>query len=216
MEQIGALKQMRSKLPRLKPGLTPKNQALMHKFEDPMLDARHLALPDELWQEAIRGGLPPYKAMVRAQLALAIAIEQFLALRSLNLIQLSFTKHLSWPAGPKAPALLRLDAEEMKNGQEHNAELPTHWSQRLLHYRDHLVPAALGTKSEILFVTRFGNAKSQRTLAQQTQEVILSRLGIIMSLHQSFHMSRIAHDIGGKNGRKLTFHCNVHGAPDLW
>jgi integrase len=198
-EHLQELKRLRSKLPALKSGLTTKNQQLLDKFESRELEARHLGLPDELWKEATSGKLPPAKALVRAQLALVITIEQYLGIRSLNLIQLSFARHLSWPAGPKGFVLVRIDAHEMKAGSEYNAELPPYIGKMLIHYRDYIVPAAIGRKSDAVFVNRTGTPKKQETLAVQFQNISLKRLGVKMSLHQNRHLGaqRILNDNPG-------------------
>ena len=188
LEKVEELKRLRSKLPQLKTGLVAKNQRLLDQFEDPALEARYLHLPDELWREARSGKLKPYKALVRAQLALAMIIEQILGLRSLNLSNLSFSRHLSWPAGPKGLVLLRIDGQEMKAGIEYKAELPPEFGQTLLYYRDRIVPAATGKHCDAVFVTRGGLPKKQHTLAKQFRDIVRQRLGITMSLHQNRHL----------------------------
>jgi integrase len=186
--EIGELKRLRSKMPRLKTGLTPKNQNFLDQFENPALEAGYLALPDILWREAVSGKLKPYKALVRAQLSLAIDLELHLGLRAANLIALSFVQHLSWPAGPRGPVLVRIDGREMKSGRDYEAELPADLGKRLLHYRDKMVPAVIGKCSGLIFVTREGRPKNQETLAVQFQQVVRQRLGIRMTLHQNRHL----------------------------
>jgi hypothetical protein len=53
-ETITMLKQLRRKPGTLPSGLTPKNQTLLRKFDDPALVAGLVDLPDQLWSRARR------------------------------------------------------------------------------------------------------------------------------------------------------------------
>ena len=71
-EALAELKTMRRKLGSLPTGLTPKNQALLRKFDDPRLLERLIALPDKLWRGARRDLAKSRRPFIDLQNALAI------------------------------------------------------------------------------------------------------------------------------------------------
>jgi len=71
-EALADLKTMRRKLGSLPTGLTPKNQALLRKFDDPRLLERLIALPDKLWRGARRDLAKSRRPFIDLQNALAI------------------------------------------------------------------------------------------------------------------------------------------------
>src|SRR5262249_3420813 len=155
-----------ARLPQLPAGLTPKNRKLQAWFDDPGNLARFLDLPDRLWAKAMSCRSQPQRMLLEAQDALLVLIQLHLALRPNNLGQLEFGRHISWPGGPKRPALLLIPGPEMKNGQPHEAELGEPLAARLWTYREHIVPAAVGSKSAFLFVNANGKQKYSRSVAR--------------------------------------------------
>src|SRR5215207_5426955 len=65
-QTIAELKRLASKLPRLAPGLTDKNNALLRVFGDPDLLRRLLGLPDQLWRDALQHA-PSQRQLAKAQ-----------------------------------------------------------------------------------------------------------------------------------------------------
>lgn len=143
-EQIDKLKKLRAKLPPLRPGMTDKNRRLLNDFEDPKLLQQFLTIPARLWRKATDPRLPAHRRLVAAQLSLLFDIITVVPLRLKNLASLSFDGHLSWPRGAKGPALLFLSGEEMKNGEDYQAELPADVARRLLLYRQQFAPPIVG------------------------------------------------------------------------
>ncbi len=188
-EQVKQLRLLRSKLPALRAGMVEKNRKFLNTFEDPRLFARLLAIPDKLWLRATSGKLSPERGLVAAQLSLLIDIVTVVPLRLKNLCSLSFANNLSWPLGPKGPALLFVPGSEMKNGEDYQAELSADLARRLLVYRDQLAPSVLGSVPQDLFVTRQGNRKSMTTIAVEFKAIIALELGISMTLHQTRHLA---------------------------
>src|SRR6185503_15664492 len=100
VDQIAELKRLRSKLPKLEPGLTQKNKQMLLRLDGPALD-RLLELPQKLWRYALSPKCPKKRALPLAQTALMIEFLLHVPLRMANLAELTFEQHISWPAGRK-------------------------------------------------------------------------------------------------------------------
>ena len=180
---------MAARLPQLPAGLTPKNRQLQAWFDDQGNLARFLDLPEKLWAKAMSGRLSPERALLQAQDALLVGLQMHLALRPENLERLEFGRHISWPGGPKRPALLLLPASEMKNDQQpHEAEIGEPLAAWMWTYRERIVPAAVGTKSPFLFVRPNGTLKRSRTVAKRFSLLMRRELGLLKSPHQARHV----------------------------
>lgn len=188
-EQIAGLKRIKAKLPKLKPGLTRKNRDLLGAFDDQKLLSTFLFLPDRLWEEALPDKLPPHQRLVTAQMALLIAILQITPLRRRNICAVVFDRHIAWPNGPKAPALIQVPSSEMKTVVDYVGELPVELSRRLHHYRTKLVPAITGKVPSHLFVKTDGKPKREESVTNRLVVTLEKRLGLHMTMHQFRHMS---------------------------
>lgn len=188
-EQIEELKKLRAKLPALKQGMVEKNRNFLNAFEDPRLQARFMAIPDLLWREATSSKTRPGRSLVAAQLSLLFGIVTVVPLRLKNLAALSFTDNLSWPRGPKGPALLFVPGADMKNAEDYTAELPATLAQRLLIYRTRIAPEVLGHMPDHLFVTQDGKCKVMATIAVEFKAIAKRELGILMTPHQTRHLA---------------------------
>ena len=91
-DSIATLKGLRSKLGTLPIGLTEKNKALLRKFDDPVLLAALLQLPDKLWLSARRGLTTSRWPFIDLQSALAIDLLLHFGLRMQNLSSLRSTR----------------------------------------------------------------------------------------------------------------------------
>jgi hypothetical protein len=131
-------KTLRKKLGTLPSGLTEKNEAVLRAFDDPRILAAFMNLPDQLWQQARRSNSA--NAFVSLRTALAIDILVHAPERMHNLSAIRFDTHLHWPQGPRKPALLIFRRQEVKNDVDLKRELPAYLADRLLVYRNEIVP----------------------------------------------------------------------------
>lgn len=187
-DEIAALKALKAKLPKLRPGMTSKNRDLLAAFDDKAFLGRFLGLGDELWKEALSDRLPASQRLVRAQLALLIGILQITPLRRKNMCALVFDRHITWPNGPRAEALIHVPMTEHKTDRDYLGELPVALSRRLHHYRTKLAPELTGTAPSQLFIRADGRPKKQESVANRLEAMLEKRLGRRMSMHQFRHV----------------------------
>jgi integrase len=189
-KQMAQLKELRSKL-----GgggqrrFTEKNRALTLRFEDPRLTRRLMDLPDKLWRAA-RRTLPTRKlAFVELQTSLAIDIDLHVPMRIRNLAALRFDEHIHWPQGRGKPALLIVAAEETKNENPLEFELPKYLSDRLYAFRHEIAPPVIGKVPDALFISRAGVPRGRSTLRVAMQKALRTHIGVRMSPHQFRHLA---------------------------
>lgn len=187
--EIAALKALKAKLPKLRPGLTQKNRDLLAAFNDKALLGRFLRLGDALWKEALSDRLPKNQRLVLAQMALLIDILQVTPLRRKNICAVVFDLHITWPNGGNAEALIQVPSEEGKTEVDYVGELPLELSRRLHYYRTRLAPALTGVKPTHLFVKSDGTPKRPESVVNRLVHIINKRLGIHMTAHQFRHLS---------------------------
>lgn len=187
--QLAELRRLMARLPKRRPGLTPKNRDALRQFEDEGNLARLLDLPQQLFAEACSGRLPAHKALRRAQVALALELQLRCALRPHNLIGLRLDQHLIRPAGREGPVYLCLEPHETKNEERVDFELAPTVVGMLDTYLDHFPPPGC----PYLFATDRGGQKAQATLALQIKETIFKRLGLYMTPHKFRHLAGKLH-----------------------
>jgi integrase len=188
-DHLQELKRLRARLPALPKGLVAKNRELLRRFEDPVLVHKLLELPAVLWREAVARKPFTRKAMVKAQLAIALAIQLTVPLRPRNLFALSFERHIHEPAGPAGPLLISIPPEETKTGIRIEAEVSGDLAVWLRQFRDRLVPSLTGRRPNHIFARPDGGLKHTTTMATQLRRIIRKRLGIAMSAHQFRHLA---------------------------
>jgi integrase len=121
--------------------------------------------------------------------ALAIDILIHAPIRMENLSMLTYERHLHWPQGQGKPALLVLGADETKNDEKIDLELPAPLADRLWTFRNSLAPRVIGAKPSSLFVTWAGTARGQGTISVAITKVVLRRLGVRLTPHQFRHIA---------------------------
>lgn len=188
-EELSHLRRIASKLPAVPLDLTPKNKALVFKFESDALKAKLLFLPDELQAEVTKTLEKGQLLFVAAQMAIAIDIQLAIALRPQNLSTLNWRRHFLEPDGPRGCLLLVIPAGEMKSRKDDFvAEIPIEVARRLRWYRRSILPRLSADPDGDLFVTAKGIRKNQRTLTLQMLRTIRKRLGIHLTAHQYRHL----------------------------
>ena len=182
------LKRLVSKMPGPVAGLTEKNKRALRQFDDPAVLHRLYSLPEMLWKEAKRGK-PNRLTLAKAQVALAVAIECYTALRLQNLVALEFDTHLFVREGARAISSLEIPAHEVKNRTDLAFDIPPGLAKMLIEYRDHLAPKIIGHRPSRLFVNVDGTPKRQANLSVLMMEYLRRRAGIVLSVHQFRHVS---------------------------
>ncbi len=165
----------------------------MRQFDDDGNLARLLALPQQLFAEALRVDPPTSKAAVRAQIAFAIEFLLNCPLRSHNLVGLRLGTHVIRPSGTRGPVYLCLEPGEVKNDEPIDFELAPSVVRMLELYQRRFLPVLGGPDCKYLFCTANGRRKAQTTLAQQLQKTIAKRLGLTMTPHQFRHLAAKLH-----------------------
>ena len=188
LEQLAALKEIRSKLGRTRSGLTEKNKAVLRRFDDARLLGKLINLPDVLWRTARRNLPHSTRWFVDLQTALAIDILLHVAPRIENLSALKFDEHLHWPQGKGKPALMVIREDETKNEEPLEFELPPVLSDRLYTFRNEIATAVIGRRPEYLFVSKNGKRRTLATLRVSIQRTVIRRVGVKITPHQFRHL----------------------------
>jgi integrase len=183
---VAELRILCSKLKPAATGLTEKNRRCLRQFADINKLAALLALPQRLLTQADRQEGDRRRGAVGVALGLAIGIELVIPIRAQNLTGLRLDRHIHH-AGKRV--LLSIPAEETKNENAIDAELPS-WLVRLLDahvkwYRPRLV----STPSPWLFPGEQGARRSPGGFGAQISSLIVEKTGITMTLHQFRHLA---------------------------
>jgi integrase len=188
-EEFSHLKRIAAKLPPIPLELTPKNKALLRKFEPDASKAKLYFLPDTLQAEVTRALEKGRLLFVAAQMTVAFDIQLAIGLRPQNLSALHWRRHFLEPDGPRGRLLLLIPAAEMKSRKEDFVtEVASEVAQRLRWYRRTILSRLGADPNGDLFVTSKGTRKDQRTLTIQMLKTIKRRLGIHMTAHQFRHL----------------------------
>ena len=182
------LKRLATRLPRLSPGLTDKNNALLRTFADPDLLRRLISLPDRLWREALAMA-PSQRQLAKAQAALAIAILTYAPLRIANLSALAFEQTLFVPARADQESLIEIPAAQMKNRAPFSISLPARITAMLRTYRGQVLKGSGKSSTEFLFDDGQGKPKLPTTVSWLLERTIRRHLGIKMTAHQFRHLA---------------------------
>jgi integrase len=188
-DKLEVLKGLRRKLGSLPPGLTAKNENLLRRFDDPHLLRSLIELPDRLWRQASREPPGSGRAFLLFQNAIAIDLLLHAPLRMENLSALTYDRHLHWTQGQGKPVLLVLGADETKNHEKIDLELPAALGERLWTLRNSIAPRVIGSKPDCAFVTWAGTPRGQATLALAINKTVRRRLGVQVTPHQFRHIA---------------------------
>jgi integrase len=186
---LAELKRLTGKMPMLPKGLTPKNKRSIAQFDDPEAVRRLLDLPAQLWTEVRRDPKPNFRTLARAQAALAIAMLTYMPVRSHNLHELMFGRHLFLHDGARATSSLEIPADEVKNKTTAlSFDIPPKVTKMLLEYHDRIAPKVIGQRPERVFINADGSPKSQAMVAILIKTYLSKRAGIAMTPHQFRHL----------------------------
>jgi integrase len=189
---LAELKRVASKLPApIRYDLTLKNKQFLRQFDDPQALRRLRWLPEQLWKEVKNeiGQKPNFRTLAKAQAALALGLLTFISIRSENLWELEFDKHIFLRSGPGAISTLELNPEEVKNESVIGFDIPSHLAKMLIEYRENLALAHIGHRPTRLFVHTDGTPKAQSTVAYLIGTYAKRRAGITLTPHQFRHLA---------------------------
>jgi integrase len=186
---LAELKRLCGKMPMLPKGLTSKNKRSVAQFDDPHAVRRLLGLPAQLWKEIRRDPKSNFRTLARAQAALAIAMLTYMPVRSHNLRELTFDRHVFLHEGAQAISSLEIPADEVKNKTTGlTFDISPKLAKMLIEYRDRIAPRVIGRRPERIFVNADGSPKSQAMVALLIKTYLRKRAGLMMTPHQFRHL----------------------------
>lgn len=171
-------------------GLSAKNAASMHQFDDPKAVLRFLTLPQVLWDRALSMSKTVEQGSVRKdahlliQAAVAIEILQFAPMRIRNLNALRLDQHLIWH--DKCLRII-VPVEEVKNKVALDFLLPEATTERVKRYIDDWRMMFTPGASPYLFPGRKGAAKDCSALRKLITNTLWSHAAIRLTPHQFRH-----------------------------
>jgi integrase len=145
-------------------------------------------LPEILWVEA-RRGKANRRTLAKAQVALAVAIESYTALRLQNLVTIEYGTHLFLRESVRATSSLEIPGHEVKNRTDLAFDIPPGLAKMLIEYRDHVAPKIIGHRPTRLFVNVDGTPKKQANLSVLIMDYLRRRAGIVLTPHQFRHLA---------------------------
>jgi len=188
-DHLEALRKLRPQVDPGKGEMTERNRTRLRVFDDPVNVERLINLPETIVRPLARLPDPGYNDAVRAQTALAIAIELVAPLRAKNLAGLRLDHHLvrSRP-GPGAVMQLVVPPGEVKNKNPLEFELPPDVVRLLELYLEKFRPLLVSDGSRYLYPARQGGAKTPAQLAAQIKRGIKIGTGLTVNAHLFRHV----------------------------
>jgi len=188
-DHLEALKKLRVEVDPGKGEMTERNRTRLRVFDDPINVEQLINLPESMLRSVARLPDPGYNDAVRAQTALAIAIELVAPLRAKNLAGLRLDRHLVRSrSGPGAVMHLVIPPGEVKNKNPLEFELPTDILRLLELYLEKFRPLLVTDGSSYLFPARQGGAKTPAQLADQIKRSIKKGTGLTVNAHLFRHV----------------------------
>jgi integrase len=188
-DQLDELRTLSRQINPGKGDMTERNRARLRVFDDPVNVERLVNLPESMLRPLTRLRDPGYNDAVRAQTALAIAIELVAPMRAKNLAGLRLDRHLirSRPE-PGAVMHLVIPPGEVKNKNPLEFELPQDVVRFLDLYVEKFRPLLVTDGSSYLFPARKGGAKTPAQMADQIKRAIKIDTGLTVNAHLFRHL----------------------------
>ena len=188
-DHLEALREVRREVDPGKGDMTERNRMRLRVFDDPVNVRRLVNLPASIMRSVARLPKPAYNDAVRAQTAIAIAIQLVAPLRAKNLAGLRLDRHLihSRP-GPGALVHLVIPAGEVKNKNPLEFELPSDVVGLLELYLKKFRPLLVTDGSSYLFPARQGGAKTPQQLGEQIKRAVKIGTGLTVNVHLFRHV----------------------------
>jgi integrase len=187
-DEIKGLSQLRRRMAPEEKGMTERNRARLRAFDDERNVVRLLRAPAEMMRRLPTKDVG-YNDAIMAQSALGLALLLVAPIRMKNLASLSRRHFVRTSFGKDALVHLVILAEEVKNGQALEFELPPNTAQLLGRYLELYLPALTRTTEGVLFPGRDGQAKTPAHLSVQLQRHLKAATGLNMNMHLFRHFA---------------------------
>jgi len=187
-DHLEALREVRRQVDPGKGEMTERNRMRLRAFDDSVNVERLINLPTRMLRRVARLSKPGYNDAVRAQTAVAIALQLVAPLRAKNLAGLQLGRHIiRTRPGRGAVVHLVIPVGEVKNKRP--LEFKLHWDVvRLLElYLKKFRPLLETDGSSYLFPARQGGHKTPAQLADQIKRAIKQRTGLMVNVHLFRH-----------------------------
>jgi integrase len=184
-----AIERLRARCRALKPptmGLTEKNKRFLRQFADEEKLAALVTLPRRIIGAVERGSLVRRRDAVRVELAAAVAIELSFPIRVDNLTGLRLDRHIQFVGDV---VYFSIPAEDTKNGNALEAELPPHRALLLRIYIETVRPMLIGGSTPWLFPGEGGERRRSGGFGTQISVFIAKETGLAMTVHQFRHLA---------------------------
>ena len=185
LHKMGAI--IRNRLAVSKRGLTARNRERLRQFDDSANASALVRLSERLMKEAGSKKLPPRRAALQAQTAVAIELLLVAPIRIANLAGLDLDRHLVRPGRSREALHIVIDENEVKNNTDLHFPLPPESAALLRDYLEHYRPLLADPANRMLFPGRGLAAKSIGMLRQQISKTIHRFTGLRMHPHLFRH-----------------------------
>ncbi len=183
---VGQLRHLAKALKPSSQGFTEKNRECLRQFADLKKLMTLLTLPERVITQAARSRQLRRRDAVRVELGMAIAILLNIPLRAANLAGLRVDRHLQFVGGR---GFIQIPAEETKNDNPIEVELPARLVHQLRTYFDRHRPLLVSTPSPWLFPGESGARRPSGGFGQQLSAFIAKEVGVMMTPHQFRHLA---------------------------
>ena len=176
-------------------GMAEKNRRRLRQLNDERNKALLLHLPRCLQAEAEARGELDRRGALLMQMAVAIELLLMCMIRRENLVSLDANRHFRWSrAGRAGVCHLAIAAEEVKNGEPLDFELPQEAADLLRLYLDRYQRLLGNTPSSWLFPGRTGQApKNESGFSTQITDCVFKHTGIELHPHLFRHIGAKLH-----------------------
>jgi integrase len=176
-----------------KRGMTPKNRERLRAFEDREKILALLRLPARLMREAAASRLPPRRAALLAQTAVAIEILIMAPLRLGNLVALDLDRHLVRLGRARDQLHIVFAEAEVKNDIALDHPLPGESAALIAQDVETYLPVLAGPGNRALFPGVSGGSKSMNTLRGQIIATVFRYVGVRVHPHLFRHLAGKVH-----------------------
>lgn len=170
-------------------GMSDRNKKRLKQFNDPRNVARILWFGRNTLERVEAVKSPSAVDALKAQIAIAVELLIYAPMRSSNLANLSLERHITFDRSKrKGLAHISIPADEVKNDEALDYELPRHVATMLRIYVNKYRPMLTRASSEWLFPIRDGRCKRADTLSKQISRTLWNDLGLEVHAHLFRHL----------------------------
>ena len=179
-------------------GMTPTNQRRLAQFDDPGNTEKLLDLPGKLLDLARQRAQLDREGALLVQLAVAILILLFTAIRLRNLAGCHIERNIVRNGSGQRQAIrLVFERQEVKGNRMLNKPIPELLAQVLDLYLTRYRPLLVGAHDGgWLFPGRGEPPKAKEALARQITKTIREHTGLVVNVHLFRHLSALLIDQG--------------------